>query len=47
MKGSRLESLSPSMKLRVANLVLGVGQYQAHVHPRNWDAYLHDSFLTR
>ena len=47
MKGSRLEALSPSMKLRVANLVLGVGQYQAHVHPRNWDAYLDDSFSTR
>jgi len=47
MKGSRLEALSPSMKLRVANLVLGVGQYQAHVHPRNWDVYLDDSFSTR
>ncbi|KIM45674.1 hypothetical protein M413DRAFT_345605 [Hebeloma cylindrosporum] len=47
MKGSRLETLPPSMKLRVANLVLGVGQYQAHVHPRNWDAYLDDSFSTR
>ena len=47
MKGSRFEALSPSMKLRVANLVLGVGQYQAHVHPRNWDAYLDDLFSTR
>jgi hypothetical protein len=47
MKGSRLEALSPSMKLRVANLVLAVGQYQAHVHPRNWDGYLDDSFSTR
>jgi len=47
MKGSKLEALSPSMKLRVANLVLGVGQYQAHVHPRNWDVYLDDSFSTR
>ena len=47
MKGNRLEALSPSTKLRVANLVLGVGQYQAHVHPRNWDAYLDDSFSTR
>ena len=44
MKGSRLEALLPSMKLRVANLVLGVGQYQAHVHPRGWDVYLDDSF---
>jgi hypothetical protein len=47
MKESGLEALSPSMKLRVANLVLGVGQYQAHVHPRNWDAYLDDSFSKR
>jgi len=47
MKGSRFEALSPSMKLRVVNLMLGVGQYQAHVHPRNWDAYLDDSFSTR
>ena len=47
MKGSKLEALSPSMKLRVANLVLAVGQYQAHVHPRNWDGYLDDSFSTR
>ena len=47
MKASSLEALSPSMKLRVANLVLGVGQYQAHVHPRHWDNYLDDSFSTR
>ncbi|KAF8904706.1 hypothetical protein CPB84DRAFT_653203 [Gymnopilus junonius] len=47
MKGSRLESLSSSMKLRVANLVLAVGNYQAHMHPRNIDAYLDDSFSTR
>ncbi|KIM42270.1 hypothetical protein M413DRAFT_444704 [Hebeloma cylindrosporum] len=47
MKGSSLEALSPSLRLRVANLVLALGQYQAHVHPRNWDAYLDDSFSTR
>jgi len=47
MKGSKLEALSPSMKLRVANLVLGVGQYQVHAHPRNWDPYLADSFSAR
>jgi hypothetical protein len=47
MKGSKLEALSPSMKLRVMNLVLGVGQYQAHMHPRSWDGYLDDSFSTR
>jgi hypothetical protein len=47
MKGSRFEAVSPSMKLRVTNLVLGVAQYQAHAHPRGWDAYLDDSFSTR
>ncbi|KIM42271.1 hypothetical protein M413DRAFT_70883 [Hebeloma cylindrosporum] len=47
MKGSTLEALSPSFRLRVANLVLAVGQYQAHVHPRNWDVYFDDSFSTR
>ncbi|KAL0063932.1 hypothetical protein AAF712_009122 [Marasmius tenuissimus] len=47
MKYSKLESLPLTMKLRVMNLVLGVGSYQAHVHPRTIEAYLDDSFSTR
>ncbi|KAF5355311.1 hypothetical protein D9758_006017 [Tetrapyrgos nigripes] len=47
MKPHKLESLPLSMKLRVMNLVLGVGSYQAHVHPRNLWAYLDDSFSTQ
>jgi hypothetical protein len=44
MRPYQLESLPLSLKLRVMNLVLGVGSYQAHVHPRNLWAYLDDSF---
>ncbi|KAF5355309.1 hypothetical protein D9758_006019 [Tetrapyrgos nigripes] len=47
MKPNKLESLPLSMRLRVMNLVLGVGSYQAHVHPRKSWAYLDDSFSTR
>ena len=47
MKSSSLGSLSLTMKLRVMNLVLGVGSYQAHAHPRTIEAYLDDSFSTR
>ncbi|KAF8910513.1 hypothetical protein CPB84DRAFT_1763853 [Gymnopilus junonius] len=46
MQESKLESLPLVMKLRVANLVLALGSYQAHVHPRKLDAYLDDSFST-
>ncbi|KAF5355310.1 hypothetical protein D9758_006018 [Tetrapyrgos nigripes] len=47
MKPYKFESLPLSIKLRVMNLVLGVGSYQAHVHPRNLWAYLDDSFSMR
>jgi hypothetical protein len=43
----QLEALPISMRLRVANLVLAVATYQAHVHPRRLEGYLEDSFSTR
>ncbi|KAF8904720.1 hypothetical protein CPB84DRAFT_1960707 [Gymnopilus junonius] len=47
MRGRTLEALESGLRGRIANLVMGVGVYQAHVHPRSVDAYMDDLFDAR
>lgn len=44
MTKHNLVDLSPSMKLRVLNLVAAVGTYQTHLHPRDIKHYKDDTF---
>jgi len=44
MQEHRLDALPSEMKLRVANLALGIAKYQTHSHPRGLLAYNDDSF---
>jgi len=44
MQGHQLDALPPAMKLRVANLALGIAKYQTHSHPRGLPAYSNDTF---
>jgi len=43
----QLDALPSAMKLRVANLILAVANYQTHSHPRGLEAYSDDSFSTQ
>ncbi|KDR73984.1 hypothetical protein GALMADRAFT_250714 [Galerina marginata CBS 339.88] len=47
MSGHQLSSLPPSMRLRVANLVLAVANYQMHLHPRGIEGYREDTLSAK